>query len=743
MKENKENPKNRTRRFSTDLFNARLFLEGVKRLRVIITAVAILTFAVSILVPVISWIGRAEQYERYLINEAYAGQSFEPATIEYIGLCPPLYFLPFAAPLFFLVLFSFLHKRRQSDFFHAIPYTRTCVFVSFSLAALASVSAIAILCAVLSGSVYALCPFTTFFFSELLAAVGLSILSAAFLSSFMILALSLTGTTATTLLMFALFASITRVTLGLFSLLVNMLTIVQSSFYPFLSIYWYLPFRIFVRDTFYTASTLPSYTNLVPYTVLVTLLIFSLAGLSYCRRPSEMAERSAPSRTLQAVFRSLFTLPFALLLTTLLATGDSTPSLFLVLLVITLLAFYLYELITTKRIRNLPHATPWLLAVFGGAVAFYISFVLFSSVVTADIPAKKIESISLPSTESTSYETIVTGTVKSYDERAIALISDTIRSNRSSITGTRPLTYRIITIHKTNGQTVKRGLYFTEENNQKLNEYLAESKEYSEKLLELPPLYSVDSIGFFVDGVRRYNTVHFRKGEQELKELYELLAKEYKNLSKEDQLLFKRDETPLSEKPEESSLPEYVFSEIYTPLSCTVTVSGRYEGLRYSSSYDIPEAMQSLLAYALSNLSERFDEPAYYESEYQYRSTGIWRITAHSGSYTTLDVTKAIFRDLKSGNLDFDGGHVRIAAYGDLEYSIAIAKDERRFIPFFEAIATHLESSRAPEKGMLPVIITVDRLFSDTSTDEAYAFQIIYLTEAEYKALLDTLWGAK
>lgn len=737
MKKIKENPKNKTIRFSTDVFNTRLFLEGVKRLRVIITAVAILALALAIFFPVISWLNYADNYPA---DEIYADGAFPSNAVGHIALCPPLYLLPFAAPLSFLVLFSFLHKRKQSDFFHAIPYTRTCVFVSFSLAALAAVSAIAILCAVLSGFIYALCPYTTFSFLELLAEIGLSILSAAFLSSFMILALTLTGTTATSLLLFALFASITRVTLGLFSLMVNELTIVNAEFYPFLSPSWYLPFRIFMRNGYYSTTPLPPYEQIIPYTLLVTLLIFTLAGFVYQRRPSEMAERSAPSRILQAIFRSLFTLPFALLITALLVTENVEFSLFLALLVVTLLAFYLYELITTKRIRNLPRATPWLLAVFGGAVAFYASFVIFASVVTADIPKEKIDSISFPTEESLSYETIVTGSVKSYDARAIELVSDAIRTTRTNNkVGESPRLYRIVTIHKKNGQTVKRGLYFTEESYQQLNAHLSESEEYSEKHLELPPLYSVDSIGFYVDGVRHYNTVHFRKGEQELKELYELLAKEYKNLSKEEQLLFKRGGTPLAEKPEESSLPEYVYSEIYSPLSCTITISGTYKGLRYSSSYNVPGSMKALLSYVLSSLTETY-ESSYYESEYQYRSTGIKRISAYNGSHTTLDVTKALFRDLKTGKLDFDNGHIRLAAYGDLEYSIAVAKDEQRFIPFFEAIATHLESNRAPAKENLPVIITVDRLYSDTSTDEACIFQIIYLTEAEYKTLLETLW---
>ncbi len=733
MKTANANPKNKTFRVSTDLFNTRLFLEGVKRLRVIMTAVAILALAVAILFPVISWIEYADSVSA---DGLYDGGVFSPEVVDHIVLCPPLYFLPFLSPLFFLVLFSFLHKRKQSDFFHAIPYTRTCVFVSFSLAALAAISVIAILSAALSAFLYALCPFTTFSPLELLAEIGLSVLSAAFLSSFMILALTLTGTAATTLLLFVLFASITRVTLGLFSVMVNQLTIVSADFYPFLSVEWYLPFRIFSQESF-VSSQLPPYAHLVPYTIVVTLLLFVFAGFVYRRRPSEMAERSAPSGILQAIFRSLFTLPFALLITALLTTGENEFSLFLVLLVITLLAFYLYELITTKRIRNLPRATPWLLAVLGGAVAFYMSFVIFASVVSASIPAGKIESISLPAEGSMSYETLATGSVRSSDARAIELVADAIRTTQASNqAGERPRKYRIVTIHKKNGQTVKRGLYFSEEAHTELLTRLSESNEYAEGYLGLPTLAQIDQLDFYLEGVR-YNSVHYGSGNERLRELYNLITADYAKLSREEKLLFKQG-LPHPEKPLEPSLPEYVYSEYYSTVTCTLNVRGTLGGVGFRSTYEIPASMRNVIAFVLSELPERY-EYAYYRSEYLYETTGVREITADK-KHSSLDVTKAIFRDLKSGNLDFDGGHVRLATYGDIEYSVAVAKDEQRFIPFFEAIASHLESSTKPREDTAPVILVVDQLYTEHTGDGGDSYEVLYLTEAEYKALLDTLW---
>ena len=51
----------------------------------------------------------------------------------------PMVFLLFTCvtPLFAIALFRFLSKRNESDFYHSIPQTRSCLFLSFSAAVMA------------------------------------------------------------------------------------------------------------------------------------------------------------------------------------------------------------------------------------------------------------------------------------------------------------------------------------------------------------------------------------------------------------------------------------------------------------------------------------------------------------------------------------------------------------------------------------------------------------------------------
>lgn len=48
--------------FASKCFNARLFFEGIKRLKVILLGIAILALTVSLLIPIISWVNYADRY---------------------------------------------------------------------------------------------------------------------------------------------------------------------------------------------------------------------------------------------------------------------------------------------------------------------------------------------------------------------------------------------------------------------------------------------------------------------------------------------------------------------------------------------------------------------------------------------------------------------------------------------------------------------------------------------------------
>ncbi|MBQ9963836.1 MAG: hypothetical protein IJP14_01815 [Clostridia bacterium] len=103
-------------------FSPRLYLDGIKQLRIIgILSTVALTF-----------IGVITPFMRYLDTLDDVITEFTANSVNYLEMNLPIFLLFCAiAPLMTLYLFSFLNKRDSSDFYHSIPETRQCIFLSF------------------------------------------------------------------------------------------------------------------------------------------------------------------------------------------------------------------------------------------------------------------------------------------------------------------------------------------------------------------------------------------------------------------------------------------------------------------------------------------------------------------------------------------------------------------------------------------------------------------------------------
>ena len=380
----------KTNRINTNFFNFRLFLEALKRLRVIGLGSAILALTASALVPAVTWIEQGS-YTRADIYE-----------METQFLCIPAGIMVALAPLFFSVLFSFLQKRKESDFFHAIPYTRTCVYVSFVTAALTFVWAIQLACGLTAGILWSMIPRVTADIGGMIAYVGVSMLAAAMLSAFMMLSLSVSGTSGSCFLLFLLFTGFVRVVCAIFLGCMDSFYLIDTNGMwdnSFLSPLWLQPINVFgylMGATAYS-DLLFSSANIL-YSLCVTLGLFAFAGLLYNRRKSEMAGNPAPGVKTQALFRIMFTSLAVLLIPLLTITDGVDAALMLVVIVGVLLIYFLYELITTKRPKNLLKIFPGLGIVAGVCVAFFLVFAGYYSVVTNEnVTAADVKWVSVES----------------------------------------------------------------------------------------------------------------------------------------------------------------------------------------------------------------------------------------------------------------------------------------------------------------------------------------------------------
>ena len=526
--------KGTTARISTHFFNFRLFLEGLKRLRVIGLATAILAITAAALVPLVFWIDQVS----LLQTDMYR--------IESQILCVPAGFVALLAPFFFFSLFSFLQKRKESDFFHAIPYTRTCVYVSFIASALTFVFAIQLACGLVAGVLWSMIPRIAVDLGAMVAYVFISMLAAALLSSFMMLALTVSGTEGSCVLLFILFASFVRVIAAIFLGCLDVLFILPTSDmwdHSILSPLWFLPISvlIYLGDPLMASGVMYSLANIL-YSLAVTVLLFTLSGFIYKHRRSEMAGNPAPGKTTQALFRIMITTLPALLLPLLLTLG-SEPALFLVLVVCILLVYFLYELITTKRPRNMLKAVPGLGIVAVICLVFSMVFLGYRSLVLHEkITAEEVKTVSVKSGGygAVTYQGRLIDTLHTDDPEIIRTVVDQLalsqKYEREGFSDQDEMSQdywnrMTVTLRLRGGRTVTRRIMMSESAEETIQNRYAYLDEVSEVLYLLPTDGEIDTAGCEIgcDGVR-YEYLHM-ENEGELRAVMESFRREFDALT--------------------------------------------------------------------------------------------------------------------------------------------------------------------------------------------------------------------
>lgn len=368
------------------LFDLRLYLEGVKRLRIFGIAAAILTLTITILIPVYDLIDMSSVvfHENYPVQVLGDNQLAVPALVA-----------SYLMPVLAFVMFSYLNKRNESDFYHAFPYTRTCVYVSMMAALLSWVWGILAVSCLSAGLCWAINPYVTFSFGGLMEQMLYMCLNATLLVVFAAAACSLMGTFATSLIAYGVMLGSWRFALYIALLIFNdMNNLVRGA--DVLGGYLNPSFALPIGLIAYEANTLP--VSVVVYAALVSLGMFWLGALFYKSRRSETAGRSVPGRWLQNAVRCLLCLPVALLLTYQIMGGTDGGTA-LIFVVILLLIFYLYELLTSKSVRSMLRATPWLAAVLGVCILLGGSVaVAHKAVMYENISADRIEAVGIDGT---------------------------------------------------------------------------------------------------------------------------------------------------------------------------------------------------------------------------------------------------------------------------------------------------------------------------------------------------------
>lgn len=339
-------------------FNPRIFKEGFRQLR----TVGILALVILCLAAVIAPVGIAIDCYSYLPEGEKVSQSLVSLMDMHPLVVAPMFTMALIMPL---MVFGFLNKRRSSDFYHAIPVNRSALFISLFAAMMAWIVLVIVASSILS-------VITTLCFSELFHLNLTSILpfmcsciaGSLLVAGCMTMAMCITGTIFNNLLVAALIFFGPRLLMMYVALLLTdaVYILPDTLNTPFLDFSYNIPMGIPYTMLFEgsTSEVLHNWDGIL-YTTLIGLLWFLVSLVLFRIRGSESAERPASTPLLQHVYRLTVTFIVTLIPTwgilncILDADMLNAPVLFVicVLYLVAAVVFCIYELITTKKPKQL------------------------------------------------------------------------------------------------------------------------------------------------------------------------------------------------------------------------------------------------------------------------------------------------------------------------------------------------------------------------------------------------------
>ncbi len=408
------------------IFSGGMFIEGLRRSKItgiIFLAVAVL---VQIIIPAINV---------SLIDRVPSTKTIVTATTMMYGSQIIPYLL---VPILALVLFSVFNKRGGSDFYQALPYTRTCIYVSWTVAILAVSAAVFVIG--FFGNLLVMASHPQFYiisFSDFGFAAAKLIVKILFALSAGLLAVSVTGTIFSNTACMILIMLLPRIILIVVrNMIMTAAPIVSCSSFARMLSYQY---NIFVgepvewfSDVFGISSSGELTWDNVLFTLGLAVIYYCLGMYLFRIRKSETAGNSASGRTVQAIIRCALCFAVSLpgtYMACLVESDDDYIAMAIVIYIVAVLVFFIYEILSTRSWKNLIKAIPSLLIVAAlNLLVVGVVNVSTSYINSREISSEDIKYVRIVSEEDgyydASYVDVVYNTVEINDTESVGIISD-------------------------------------------------------------------------------------------------------------------------------------------------------------------------------------------------------------------------------------------------------------------------------------------------------------------------------
>lgn len=446
------------------IFSFPLMLEGIKQTKVVGICFAIISFLLSCGQPILKLISYSSMDESTL----KAQPSF---TINLDTFSSPIFVIQYIMPVTMIfVLFNFMNKRKASDFYHSIPMSRTCIYLTYTAVTLIWSLAIILVNTFISYIMYACTPklviSAEFILPTILASFILSMLTA----SIALIAKGLSGTMFTNVIIAAIVAFLPRIIILLYTIAVNSaVKIADASFMSFADIsnnilFSYVtvnnkPVELFRAETLW-------------YSAVLAVIYFAVGFVLHKFRSSETAGKNSSYKGVQLVVRTLLgAVPLLLISMPFAAGSKPVNEVWFIGIIISLLVYFLYELITTKSAKKLLKAIPFYVISVVLNVVFVFICLGARDAILNDIPqASDISSVSVLSGEydnyygEKDYYHYKSQDVDVKDKELINILQSSLVDNVQRVKEDKPLysgnreKYTVI-YHCNSGRDIKRDVY--------------------------------------------------------------------------------------------------------------------------------------------------------------------------------------------------------------------------------------------------------------------------------------------
>lgn len=521
-------------------FNTNIFIEAMRQLRVtgIISVIIMAGLAIIRTSAIVS-----SYKDTDVMQLTFTGFDWMPWLIISFVLITPI--LMFQA-------FHFMNKRNASDLYHSLPHTRGTIYISMSAAVMTWVL-ISILSTVIPSLLSALffSKYIAFVYDTFLLFILYNIVSCFIVGGAILIAKSFSGTLLNGIILSGLIIFIPRfiMTMIVSTLEGNIIFeghIGNSFTNNELNTVISLVFSVMGIDTSIAVESVFISIPSIIYSFVLGIIYFVLGGFAFCRRNSETASQSAPNKKFQAAYRIIIAFVISSFIVNLLFNdiyifSDKVDAFSYVIAYIGVaFVYFLYELISTKKLKNLIKAIPGLgiVAVLNIAMFFSLTGAYKSAMNFRPAP-DEINSVTLiseikPIYGSISYYDYVLNKIDGLDitdKEIIEEVSSALNKNVSiAENGASKLYSYSSNLYSTgfeintNGKSKSRNIFLNEEQYDNLNKVVCSSKTFKDAWMSPPALKDINNVYAYDN-----QTGRILSDDKNTDELYTSFVNEMKN----------------------------------------------------------------------------------------------------------------------------------------------------------------------------------------------------------------------